>query len=108
VVSVDIPEKLLLNPQVGEDYNLNVVLDVNGLNEKGIGIELVVTKYGKNNKELLSDVEELKLVKTEGSKLFFNIDYQMNNAGTFKYSFRMFPKNEDLPHRQDFCFVRWI
>ena len=108
VVSVDIPEKLLLNPQVGEDYNLNVVLDVNGLNEKGIGIELVITKYGKNNKELLSDVEELKLVKTEGSKLFFNIDYQMNNAGTFKYSFRMFPKNEDLPHRQDFCFVRWI
>ena len=108
VVSVDIPEKLLINPQVGEDYNLNVVLDVNGLNEKGIGIELVVTKYGKNNKELLSDVEELKLVKTEGSKLFFNIDYQMNNAGTFKYSFRMFPKNEDLPHRQDFCFVRWI
>jgi starch phosphorylase len=108
VVSVDIPEKLLHNPQVGEDYNLNVVLDVNGLNEKGIGIELVVTKYGKNNKELLSDVEELKLVKTEGSKLFFNIDYQMNNAGTFKYSFRMFPKNEDLPHRQDFCFVRWI
>jgi len=108
VVSVDIPEKLLHNPQVGEDYNLNVVIDVNGLNEKGIGIELVVTKYGKNNKELLSDVEELKLVKTEGSKLFFNIDYQMNNAGTFKYSFRMFPKNEDLPHRQDFCFVRWI
>jgi len=108
VVSVDIPEKLLHSPQVGEDYNLNVVIDVNGLNEKGIGIELVVTKYGKNNKELLSDVEELKLVKTEGSKLFFNIDYQMNNAGTFKYSFRMFPKNEDLPHRQDFCFVRWI
>jgi len=47
-------------------------------------------------------------VKTDGSKLYFNIEKQLNMAGTFKYGFRMFPKNEDLPHRQDFCFVRWI
>jgi len=32
----------------------------------------------------------------------------MNRAGNFRYAFRMFPKNEDLPHRQDFCYVRWI
>ena len=36
------------------------------------------------------------------------LDYQLNRAGSFKYGFRMYPKNEDLPHRQDFCFVRWI
>jgi len=40
--------------------------------------------------------------------LFFNLEFQLNMAGTFKYGFRMFPKNEDLPHRQDFCYVRWI
>ena len=108
VVNVEIPEKLIHNPQVGEDYDLNVVLDVKGLNDKGIGVELVVTKFGADNKDSLYDVEELQLVKTEGSKLYFNIDYQMNRAGSFKYAFRMFPKNEDLPHRQDFCFVRWI
>ena len=108
VLSVEIPEKLIHNPQVGEDYDLNVVLDVKGLNDKGIGVELVVTKFGADNKDVLYDVEELKLVKSEGSKLYFNIDYQMNRAGSFKYAFRMFPKNEDLPHRQDFCFVRWI
>jgi len=108
VLSVEIPEKLIHNPQVGEDYDLNVVLDVKDLNDKGIGVELVVTKFGADNKDVLYDVEELKLVKSEGSKLYFNIDYQMNRAGSFKYAFRMFPKNEDLPHRQDFCFVRWI
>lgn len=108
VVSVEIPEKLIHNPQVGEDYNLNVVIDVKDAKEKGIGVELVVTKSDANNKETLYDVEELKLVSTEGTKLVFNIDYQMNRAGSFKYAFRMFPKNEDLPHRQDFCYVRWI
>ena len=108
VVSVDIPEKLLQNPQVGEMYNINIILDIDGLNDKGLGIELVATKLGKNNIDILYDVNELKLIKTEGSKLFFSIDYQLNKAGSFKYGFRMFPKNEDLPHRQDFCYVRWI
>jgi glycogen phosphorylase len=108
VVKIDIPDKLLHNPQVGEDYNIDIVIDVKGINDKGIGVELVATKLGKNNTDVLYDVEELKLIKTEGSKLYFSISYQLNRAGSFKYGFRMYPKNEDLPHRQDFCYVRWI
>lgn len=105
---MDVPEKLMHNPQVGEVYNINIVIDVDGIKDKGIGIELVTTKLDKNNMDTLYDVDELKLIKTEGSKMFFNIEYQLNRAGSFKYGFRMFPKNEDLPHRQDFCYVRWI
>jgi len=33
VVNIDIPEKLLHNPQVGEDYNINIVIDVKGIND---------------------------------------------------------------------------
>ncbi len=108
VVTMDVPEKLIHNPEVGESNKINIVIDVHDINDKGIGVELVATKLGKNNVDTLYDVEELKLVKTEGTKLFFSIDYQLNMAGSFKFGFRMFPKNEDLPHRQDFCYVRWI
>jgi len=108
ITEVNIPEKLIHDPHVGEDYPLEVVIDTKGLNDKGIGIELVVVKKDKNNKDLLHDVEELNLVRTDGSKMYFSMDYQMNLSGSFKYAFRMFPKNEDLPHRQDFCYVRWI
>ena len=108
VALMDVPEKLIHNPEVGEVYTINIVIDVHEINDKGIGIELVSTKLGKNNVDILYEVQELKLVKTEGTKLFFNLEFQLNMAGTFKYGFRMFPKNEDLPHRQDFCYVRWI
>ena len=108
VISATFPEKLMSNAQAGEDYQLNVILDVKDLNFKGVGVELVVTRLGENNKDVLYDVEELVLVKTEGTRLYFYIDYQMNRAGSFKYAYRMFPKNEDLPHRMDFCYVRWI
>jgi glycogen phosphorylase len=108
ILNIDMPDKMIHNPQVGEDYAINIVVDVKDIKDNGIGIELVATKLGKNNADTLYDVEEFKLIKTEGTKLFFNLTYQLNRAGSFKYGFRMFPKNEDLPHRQDFCFVRWI
>jgi starch phosphorylase len=83
-------------------------IDTKAINDRGLGIELVATNIGKNNVDSLYSVEELKVIKNEGTKLFFNLEKRLNMAGTFKYGFRMFPKNEDLPHRQDFCFVRWI
>ncbi len=108
VENVEIPEKLIHNPEVAENYELKVILDTKDLNDKGIGVELVVTYTDDNNKTMLADVEELQLIKATGSNLIFGLNYKLNRAGSFKYAFRMFPKNEDLPHRQDFCFVRWI
>ncbi len=107
-VTIDIPEKLVQNPQSGEEYDINVVIDVKNDALKGVGVELVAIQTDQNNQDTLSSVDELTLVKTVGTKLYFNINYNLDNAGAYKYSFRMFPKNELLPHRQDFCFVRWL
>jgi len=30
------------------------------------------------------------------------------HAGQFRSIVRMYPKNDKLPHRQDFCYVKWI
>lgn len=108
VLSLEVPDKMVHHPQVGEIYPINIVIDVHAINDKGLGIELVTTRQDKNNVDSLYSVEELKLVKTEGTKMYFNIEKRLNMAGSFKYGFRMFPKNEDLPHRQDFCYVRWM
>ena len=108
VVSIDIPENLIKFPQVGEDYKINITVDVKQEDLKGIGIELVAIRTDQNNNSELSDVQELTLVKTEGTKMFFSINYELDNAGAYKYGFRMYPKHELLPHRQDFCYVRWL
>lgn len=108
VISMNIPEGLLNVPQVGENYPISIGIDTKNLNDSGIGVEMVITEMDSNNKVQLADVEELELVKTDGSKLYFSLNYSLNETGTFKYAFRMFPKNNDLPHRQDFCYVRWL
>lgn len=108
VVNVTVPDELIHNPHVGKDYLLEVTIDTKGLKDNGIGIELVVMQTKQNNNDRLFDVEELTLIKADGDLLRYCATYQLNQPGTFKYAFRMFPKNEDLPHRQDFCYVRWI
>lgn len=108
VVSVHLPEKLIHDPHVSEEYDLEVAIDTNQLNDRGIGVELVVIRQNKRNEDALHEVVELLPVKTAGTIIHFAARYQMTQAGSFKYAFRMFPKNEDLPHRQDFCYVRWF
>ena len=63
----------------------------------------------QNDKEdHIVDVLPMELVNREGNLYTFKIESIVNNAGTFKYSYRMFPKNPNLPHRQDFCYIRYF
>ncbi len=108
VVSLSIPEGMAQSPQVGEDYIFEAVIDTKDESEKGFGLELVVTYQDEKNTARLQEVEEFNLVRTEGSKLYFALDYRLNAGGTYKYGIRFFPKNADLPNRQNFSYVRWL
>lgn len=106
VVKVEMPE--LAAPNVGEKVRIAVELDTKGLNDKGIGVELVTIRTSMHNNNKLYEVEPLKLVKVEGSHLFFETSYQLDYAGGMRFGLRMYPQNDLLPHRMDFCYVRWI
>ena len=95
-------------PVVGKEYNFNLVIDRHEL--KGmLGVEMVVTKEKPDNHQLeLLATEQFKLIKEEGSKLFFELKTASSEAGLHKMGFRVYPVNKELPHRMDFAFVRWI
>ena len=93
---------------VGDKLHIAVELDTKGLNDKGIGVELVAVRTSTHNNDKLYEVEPLLLKKVEGSHLFFENTYQVDYAGGMKFCLRMYPQNELLPHRMDFCYVRWI
>ena len=106
IKSVNLPEAILYSPHVGEEYPIEVAIDPKGLGNC-IGVELVVTPV-EDGQMKPYQVYELNVVKTTDDSTVFHIDYQLRAAGTYKYSFRMYPKNPDLPHRQDFAYVRWF
>ncbi len=106
ICSVSIPDGLLYNPHVGEEYEMTVVLDNKGLGNC-LGVELVIANIEEGNTEPYKTLE-MKPVKTDGTKVTYKLRYQLNDSGVFRYSFRMFPQNPDLPHRQDLAYVRWF
>ncbi len=108
VVSIDLPEGLTEHPVVGKSYDIRAVIDTKELDDKGIGIEMVIVRTGENNQETLFHTVEMEIVRCEGTRLHFHATLLPELAGSFKYAFRMFPKHNDLPHRQDFCLVRWL
>lgn len=91
----------------GKDYTVTIVVDEKGLND-AIGIEMVTTHTDEEGKQKIYSVEPFEMVKKEGNLHTFTAVCSISNAGSFKYAYRMYPKNAELPHRQDFCYVRWF
>ncbi|NCC10522.1 MAG: glycosyltransferase family 1 protein [Bacteroidia bacterium] len=91
----------------GKEYTISYVIDEKGLND-AVGLELVTIYTTSEGKQHVYSVEPFNVVKKEGNLYTFQVQHSLSNAGSFKIAFRMFPKNPDLPHRQDFCYVRWF
>lgn len=74
-----------------------------------LGVEcVVVEKDATTNEVQILNSYEFDLVKQEGSTLHFELHESLYTPGVHQYALRVFPKNEDLPHRMDFAYVRWI
>ena len=91
----------------GKEYTITYVIDEKGLND-AVGLELVTTYTTADGKQHVYSVEPFSVIKKEGDLYTFQVKHSLSNAGSFKVSYRMFPKNPELPHRQDFCYVRWF
>lgn len=95
-------------PVVGKEASFSLIVDRHEL-QGMIGVEAIITKEDPEKHEpKIVDKYEFKLVKEEGTKMFFELKATPVEAGSQKIGFRMFPKNPNLPHRMDFAFVRWI
>ena len=108
VVSCEKTEELVKGSlESGKEYTITYVIDEKGLDD-AIGLELVTTYTAQDGKQHVYSVAPFEVVKKEGDLYTFQATHKLENAGSFKVAYRMFPKNAELPHRQDFCYVRWF
>lgn len=106
VVSLDGVDTLGAAGSTGKDIHISAVVDTNGLG-KDIRVEAVVYKLVDGQEEFL-ERSEFKLDKIEGNIAHFSYDEKLRNPGQLRYAFRIYPWNAELPHRQDFAYVRWF
>ena len=94
--------------ETGVTYKLRYVIDEQGLND-AVGLELVVLSNVRDGGDReVHNVYPFDMVGHEGNLYTFEANVEPYAAGSYRCCVRMFPKNETLPHRQDFCYVKWL
>lgn len=94
--------------ETGVRYQVKYVIDEQGLDD-AIGLEIVTLRAlpDCDGREVYKIIP-FKMVGHEGNQYTFVAELEPDVAGTFKSCVRMYPKNANLPHRQDFCYVKWL
>jgi len=94
--------------ETGMKYKISYVIDEQGLDD-AVGLELVSLNNEQSDSEReVYSTHQFKMVKREGNLFTFEAEIEPSNAGTYRSCVRMYPKNDLLPHRQDFAYVKWL
>ena len=93
--------------ETAQKYTIRYVIDEQGL-EDAVALEKVNVHINKEGEERIFSIEPLKMVGHEGNNYIFEATLAPQQAGQFKSAIRMYPKHKDLPHRQDFCYIKWL
>ena len=94
--------------ETGKKYTMQYVIDEQGLDD-AVGLELVSLKSNTStDAHEVYSVRPFKVKGHEGNLYTFEAVIEPDVAGAFRSCVRMYPKNVNLPHRQDFCYVKWL
>ena len=102
----DVKSSDITNSSTGTDFTAQAIVDTNGLG-KNIGLELVVYKK-EDGEEKFDFTKAFDVVKEEGNVLTYQLHLKLKDPGVFRYGYRLYPVNPNLPHRMDFAYTRWI
>lgn len=103
---LDITRSEVVTNATGDVRVTEVALNTNGLGTD-VGVEEVVYTV-ENGEEKLYKVFPFTVTKQVGDIVTYHLEVTVKQAGVFRVGLRMYPKNDLLPHRQDFAIVRWF
>lgn len=108
VVHIDYPDSNTSAMSLGDEFTAKVWLRTGACEAKYVGVEIVFGEKADQEIQNVTDVQELKFVVEKEGVAEYEIQLPIARAGVFNFAFRVFPKHELLPHRQDFPLIKWI
>jgi alpha-glucan phosphorylase-like protein len=94
--------------KIGEEYPAKVVVDLKGLRPEDVGVEMVITENEDDNPTALVDSLQFSIEKIEDALVTYSLNLQLMNSGAYSYAIRIYPNHPELPHRQDFHYLKWV
>lgn len=85
-----------------------VVIDLGRLKPEDIGVEMLLTSTDAKGHLHIQEVFNYELVSYENGVATFKTSVLPERTGMYEVGTRVYPKNAELPHRQDFPLVKWL
>ena len=85
-----------------------VVLDLGRIKPEDVGVEMLFTTTDKKGELHIQEVCCFELVSYENGVARYQASVLPEKTGMYQVGTRVYPKNAQLPHRQDFPIVKWL
>lgn len=85
-----------------------VIIDLGRLKPEDIGVEMLLTSADAKGQLHIQEVFNYELVSYENGVATFKTSVLPERTGMYEVGTRVYPKNAELPHRQDFPLVKWL
>ena len=106
VVNIQLADGITNTYKMGQNYLSSIVLDIKGLLPDEIGVEVIIAS-GTEHPEYV-ERHEFTSGKVANGLTHYSLNLTLTKPGSYNYGVRIFPKNSDLPNRQDFRILRWL
>jgi len=85
-----------------------VQIDLGRIKPEDIGVEMIFTSMDAKGNHHIQEVAPFEFVSFENGIATFRVTVLPERTGMYQVGTRIYPKNDLLPHRQDFPVVRWL
>ena len=108
VLSYSRPDNVKSSLTLGQAYSSELVLSIGDLDPEDIGAEIILTEQNARGEHHIVALFDFKLVSYQDGVATYRADIVPEISGMYESAARIYARNEDLPHRQDFELVKWL
>jgi phosphorylase/glycogen(starch) synthase len=108
IVSVRVPDASSEPLKLGKLFKAEIEINSHGIPAGDLGVELLFGKPVHGLVERPLFIEPLNVVNESEQTVTFACSFKVEHTGRLDFAFRIYPKNNLLPHRQDFPMVKWV
>ena len=91
---------------LGKEYEVRVVVSTGLLSPEDIGVEMLLAEQSGDRMNIVMQME-FDIVTRAATDATYGIKFVPTVSGTYLSAIRIYAKHPKLPHRQDFCLVKW-
>lgn len=93
---------------LGENFDVEIKINTAGIPANEVGVEILFGDKIMDKVDEILFIEELQQTNVDENIVTFHNSIEIRKPGVLNYAIRVFVKNSELPHRTDFCLVKWI